>query len=78
MDHLTTQKGADQFLGLPQVLKLVPVSRSTLYAWMLNGLFPNPYKIGPRRVAWRRDELEAWQRSRPPTGVVPSHTAPIG
>jgi len=64
MDITTTSDSACQFLSLPQVLDLVPVGRSTLYAWVADGHFPPPYKIGPRRVAWRRGDVAAWLNSR--------------
>lgn len=42
-----------QLLRLPQVLSLVPVSRSTWWAGVKTGRFPAPVKLGPRIVAWR-------------------------
>ena len=39
--------------------------RSTLYGWIKKGLFPPPIRIGPRRVAWRETEVDAWIAARP-------------
>ena len=44
---------------LPEVLRNVPVSRATLYAWIEQGRFPKPIKIGPRAVAWRSADVLA-------------------
>jgi prophage regulatory protein len=43
---------ADQYIRLPKVLKLMGVSRPTLYAQILKGLFPRPMRVGDRAVAW--------------------------
>lgn len=49
------------FIGMPK-------ARSTrLFAWRgaKNGTFPAPIKLSEARIAWRRDEVEAWLASRP-------------
>ncbi len=46
-----------------QVLSTVaPVHRTTWWRWVKAGTAPKPVKIGPRTVAWRRTDLERWQR----------------
>lgn len=45
---------------LPEVLRNVPVSRATLYAWIEQGRFPKPIKIGARAVAWRSEQVLAF------------------
>jgi len=50
-------------LGMPQVLSLVPFSRSTLYREMDEGRFPKAREIAPRRIAWYEDGVMAWQES---------------
>lgn len=47
-------------LRLPQVLAQVPVGRSTLWAWVRDGRFPKPIKLGPMTTAWRASEVAAW------------------
>jgi predicted DNA-binding transcriptional regulator AlpA len=42
---------------LPQVLKVIPVSRSTWWAGCKSGRFPAPVKLGPRTTAWRAAEI---------------------
>ncbi len=44
---------------LPQVLSLIPVSRSTWWAGCKSGRFPKPVKIGPRTSAWKGADLLA-------------------
>ncbi|KNE27042.1 helix-turn-helix transcriptional regulator [Achromobacter spanius] len=49
---------ADSLLRLPEVLKIVPVSRATWYAGIKSGRFPAQVKLGPRIAAWRRSDIE--------------------
>mgnify|MGYP001103068194 CR=1 FL=1 len=59
MERRLTNTG---FLRLPDVLKLYPVSRSTWWAGVRDGRYPQPVKIGERCTAWRvadiRDLIE--------------------
>ena len=52
------------FLRMPDVLKLIQVSRSTLLNWVKQGTFPSPRKLGPRAVAWLACEVDEWCKSR--------------
>lgn len=45
-------------LKLPEVLAALPVSRSSWYSGMRSGLYPQPVKIGPKSVAWRRCDID--------------------
>ena len=49
-------------LRLPQVLDLIPVSRSAWWAGCKNGRYPKPVKIGPRTTAWRAEDIKALLR----------------
>lgn len=40
--------------GLPA---LVPISATTLWAWVADGKFPKPVKLGPRVTAWRVEDI---------------------
>ena len=33
------------------------VSRSTLWRWRRDGVIPEPLCLGPRIIAWKRDEV---------------------
>lgn len=35
----------------------IPVSKSTWWAGIKSGRFPNPVKLGPRTTAWRREDI---------------------
>ena len=43
-----------------------PLGRATIYRWLnqpeLN--FPKPLKLGPKKVAWLREEIDAWIMQR--------------
>jgi prophage regulatory protein len=48
------------FARLPQVLAVVPVSRSTWWAGVRSGRYPKPVKtLGPRITAWRAEDIRA-------------------
>jgi predicted DNA-binding transcriptional regulator AlpA len=49
----------NSLLRLPQVLALVPVSRSTWWAGCKTGRFPKPVKLGPRTTAWKASDIAA-------------------
>lgn len=39
-------------------------SRSSIYRWIEQGLFPPPIKLGPRMVRWKSTDLEEFERER--------------
>jgi predicted DNA-binding transcriptional regulator AlpA len=47
----------NSLLRLPQVLSLIPVSRSTWWAGCKSGRYPKPVKLGPRTTAWRAADI---------------------
>ncbi|AHI65211.1 helix-turn-helix transcriptional regulator [Burkholderia thailandensis] len=49
---------ADSLLRLPEVLKIIPVSRATWYEGVKTGRFPAQVKLGPRIAAWRRSDID--------------------
>lgn len=53
-------KSPQGFLRLPEVLKLVPVSRSTWWNGVRSGRYPKATKaFGARITAWRREDIDA-------------------
>ncbi len=48
------------FLGLRQVMELVPVSRSSIYLMIKNGEFPKQKQLGKRAIAWSKKEVMDW------------------
>lgn len=47
------------FLRLPQVLTLVPISKSSWWEGCKTGRFPKPVKLGPRTTAWKAEDIAA-------------------
>ena len=45
------------FVRLPIVLAYIPVSKSTWWAGVREGRFPQPVKLGPRVTAWRVEDI---------------------
>jgi predicted DNA-binding transcriptional regulator AlpA len=52
------------FLSKQQVLKKIPVTAPTLWAWVRQGKFPRPRAIFNKTV-WVAAEVEAWMEARP-------------
>ena len=52
------------FLSKAQVLKKIPVTAPTLWAWVRQGKFPRPRAIFNKTV-WVAAEVEAWMEARP-------------
>lgn len=48
------------FVRQPQVLRLVPVSKSTLWRRVRAKTFPAPVKLSPGVTAWRVEEVRRW------------------
>ena len=51
-------------LTISDVCRMVGTSRSTIYNWKSQGLFPNPVKLGPKRIGWHRAAIEQWAETR--------------
>jgi len=62
-------KLTEKLINFAEVCGELSVSRQTIWKWCRQGAFPQPIHIGGRRLAWAREDVEAWLRSRP-TGVV--------
>ena len=63
----STAEMAAVFLRLPAVVCITGLSRSTLYRLIADKQFPRPVQLGPRAVAWRRQDVVAWSETRPVT-----------
>ncbi|MHB1516413.1 MAG: helix-turn-helix transcriptional regulator [Acidiferrobacteraceae bacterium] len=44
---------------MPQILALIPISRSSWWAGVRSGKYPRPIKLGPRTTAWRAADIQA-------------------
>ena len=47
------------FVRLREVLRFYPVSRSTWWAGVRTGRYPQPVKLGERCTAWRAEHIRA-------------------
>ena len=52
------ESGDDRLLRLNEVLKLIPVSKSSWWKGIGAGIYPEPVKIGLRSVAWRYRDIK--------------------
>lgn len=57
METNNTQPHAIGFLRLPDVLRLVPVSKSTWWAGIKAGRYPAPVRISSNAVAWKVSDI---------------------
>jgi len=46
-----------RLLRIWDVLKIIPISKSSFYAGIKSGKYPAPVKLGKRTSAWRSDSL---------------------
>lgn len=58
-EHPEQSMPSTGFLRLPGVLRIYPVSKSTWWAGVRAGRFPQPHKIGARCTAWRIEDIVA-------------------
>ncbi|WP_442267627.1 helix-turn-helix transcriptional regulator [Tenacibaculum sp. ZS6-P6] len=50
----------NRILKLPEVIQKTGLSRSTIYAYKKEGIFPEPIKLGRRSVGWIEQDIENW------------------
>ena len=47
------------FMRLPQILQLIPISKSAWWQGCREGRFPKPIKLGPKTNVWRVEDIAA-------------------
>jgi prophage regulatory protein len=47
------------FVRLPQVLTVIPVSKSSWWEGVKAGKYPQPIKLGPNTTAWKVSDIRA-------------------
>jgi prophage regulatory protein len=52
---------ADRLLNKWAVERETSLDITTIYRKMKAGTFPQPVRVGKRRVAWRESDIAAWQ-----------------
>ena len=45
------------FVRLPQVLAVIPVSKTQFWEGIKTGKYPSPITLGPRTTAWRVEDI---------------------
>lgn len=48
------------FLNLAEVIKQTTLSKPTIYNKIKQGTFPKQYKLGERKSAWLKADIDAW------------------
>jgi prophage regulatory protein len=54
----------EQLLRWPEIRRLLPVSRSTLWRLTKTQNFPRAIRVGQRARAWRESEVLDWLAAR--------------
>lgn len=49
-----------RLLRLEQVLERIPVSKSTWWAGVRSGRFPESIRMGERLTMWRESDIDTW------------------
>ena len=47
------------FVRLPQILALIPISRSAWWAGVRHGKYPKAIKLGSKTTVWRAEDIRA-------------------
>lgn len=47
-------------LRLPQVLSMIPISKSAWWEGCRTGRYPKPIKLGPRTTVWKEEDIAAF------------------
>ena len=58
-EHCTANDDKRGFLRLPQVLEILPISKSSWWAGVRAGKFPKPIRLTPRTSAWSRSSIDS-------------------
>jgi len=53
-----------QFYRLSQLNQQLSVSRSSIWAWVKEGSFPKPIKLGKNCTAWNAEDVHEWVQKR--------------
>ena len=70
------QLEADELLSAHALLAIVPIAKTTIWRLERRGQFPRRISISPRRVVWRRSEVEAWLSAHAAARPTPRRPMP--
>jgi len=72
IDSNTRAPIAPAILRLPDVLRMVGLSRPTVYRMVKAGTFPAQVRLSTAAVGWLRSEVEQWIMARRHGGSMPT------
>ena len=52
------QTDMDGFIRLPEILKLLPISKSSWWLGVKNGKYPKSVKLSERTTAWKNKDIK--------------------
>ncbi len=64
LNQAAIDSSRDNILRLPDVKARTGLSRSSIYAYIKDGKFPQHIALGERSVGWYESEVDAWVASR--------------
>ena len=59
--------GSSGYLRIKDLVKRVPVAKSTIWLWVSDGKFPAPVKLSERVTAWPVAAIEQWEAEKRPS-----------
>lgn len=62
----------ERFLRLPQVLEIIPISKSGWWKGCKEGRYPKPIKLGARTTVWKASEIQELVAKLAASGVEAS------
>lgn len=51
------ESNVERLIRLPEVLRRIPVSKSTWWKGVQEGRYPKPVKLSPRVTCWRESDI---------------------
>ena len=63
MNDITTKDMEVSLMRIPQILKVMPISKSKFWLMVQKGEFPKPIKIG-RSSFWTMEQVQTFIRER--------------
>lgn len=73
---IRTEPAVDRLLTADDLRTRFTLSRTTVFRWRRMGLFPDPIRLGPARVAWRESDIAAWLAARMTNESAPPIAGP--
>ncbi len=57
LSELPSDLPKEGFVRLPQILAVIPISKTQFWLGVKNGRFPSPIKLGAKTTAWRVEDI---------------------